>query len=155
MAYRAGSTSLRASSGSSLHRLSAFEAKLGDRRQLGATPGTHQHQTGAALQAKLRLRRIVLLALEALHTEAPLSRLRPRTRRLIGDSSPLTTASQEGEDDINRRLVRHTRSTNLPPLWRLRGGRQGRHLLRRGQRHFDQVVGKGRGTPKVGILSRI
>src|SRR5215510_9156112 len=104
----------RRCSGSSLHRLPAFEAKLGARRQLGVTPGTHQHQTGAALQAKLRLRRIFLLTLEALHTETPLSRLRPRTRRLIGDSSPLTTASQGGEDDINRRLVRHTRSTNLP-----------------------------------------
>jgi hypothetical protein len=70
-------------SGSSLHRLPAFEAKLGARRQLSATPGTRQHQTGAALQAELRLRRIFLLALEALHTEAPLSRLRPRTRRLM------------------------------------------------------------------------
>src|SRR5262249_3907292 len=38
---------------------------------------------GCCTPGKLRLRRIFLLALEALHTEAPLSRLKPRTRRLM------------------------------------------------------------------------
>ena len=41
----------------------AFEAEFGTCWQLGATLGARQHQTSAALQAKLRLRRIVLLAL--------------------------------------------------------------------------------------------
>ena len=62
--------------GSSANRLPAFEAEFGTCWQLGAALGARQPQTSAALQAKLRLRRIVLLALGALHTGAPLSRLR-------------------------------------------------------------------------------
>src|SRR4029453_8936641 len=38
--------------------------------------------------------------------------------------------------------------------WWRRGWR-GRSLLRRSQPHLDQVVGEGRSTPKVGILTRI
>jgi hypothetical protein len=51
--------------------LPAFEAEFGARRQRNVALSARQHQTAAALQAKLRLRRIVLLALRALHTGAP------------------------------------------------------------------------------------
>jgi hypothetical protein len=53
------------------NRLSAFEAEFGARRQLNVALSARQPQTAAALQAKFRPRRIVLLALRALHTGAP------------------------------------------------------------------------------------
>jgi hypothetical protein len=48
-------------------RLPALETEFGGRRQLGTAQGARQCETAATLQAKLRLRRALMLAPRALH----------------------------------------------------------------------------------------
>jgi hypothetical protein len=52
--------------------LPALEAKFRAHRQRRAALGAHQHQADATLQTKLRLRRVLLLALRTLHTASSL-----------------------------------------------------------------------------------
>ena len=53
-------------------RLAALEAKFRARRQRRAALGAHQHKVDATLQTKLRLGRVLLLALRTLHTVSSL-----------------------------------------------------------------------------------